>query len=141
MRELGPGKRFALWYEDDTYWHERVALAEVRPGVWIIVTPDGHRYSENIRCRRGTSGSVQAVHLVPGAELLDPTKGHFYKFRAALDAPELVEQIKLAEGEAFGVTRRRRPAPRPAGRDGADGQPLKPQHPLRRLNQVGVARA
>ncbi|CAK0907840.1 unnamed protein product [Prorocentrum cordatum] len=111
MRELGPGKRFALWYEDDTYWHERVALAEVRSGVWIIVTPDGDRYSENVRCRRGTSGAVQAVHLVPGAELLDPMKGHFYRFRAALDAPELVEQIKLAEGEAFGITRRRRPAP------------------------------
>ncbi|CAK0901265.1 unnamed protein product [Prorocentrum cordatum] len=97
--------------EDDTYRHERVALAEVRSGVWIIVTPDGDRYSENIRCRRGTSGAVQAVHLVPGAELLDPMKGHFYKFRAALDASELVEQIKLAEGESFGITRRRRPAP------------------------------
>ncbi|CAK0813206.1 unnamed protein product [Prorocentrum cordatum] len=111
MREMKPGKRFALWYEDDTYWHERVALAEVRPGVWIITTPDGHRYSENIRCRRGTSGAVQAVHLVPDAELLEPMKGHFYRFRTAFDAADLVEQIKLAEGESYGITRRRRPSP------------------------------
>ncbi|CAK0871469.1 unnamed protein product, partial [Prorocentrum cordatum] len=111
MREMKPGKRFALWYEDDTYWRERVALAEVRPGVWIIATPDGHRYSENIRCRRGTSGAVQAVHLVPDAELLEPMKGHFYWFRTAFDAADLVEQIKLAEGESYGITRRRRPSP------------------------------
>ncbi|CAK0840736.1 unnamed protein product [Prorocentrum cordatum] len=81
MSEMRPGRRFALWYSDDTYWHERVALACVRPGAWVIATPDGDGYPENLRCRRGTSGAVQAV-----------------------------EQVKMAEAESYAITRRA-PAP------------------------------
>eukprot|EP00959_Pyramimonas_sp_CCMP1952_P103421 2162916-Pyramimonas_sp.AAC.1 len=89
---MRPGRRFALWSSDDTYWHERVALAYVRPGVWVITAPDGDRYRENLRCRRGTSGAVQAVLVDPGQPVLDRMRGRFYRFKDPLEPSDLVEQ-------------------------------------------------
>ncbi|CAK0829901.1 unnamed protein product, partial [Prorocentrum cordatum] len=111
MSEVRPGRRLALWYSGDTYWHERLALAYVRPGVWIIVIPDGDRYPENLRCRRGTSGAVQAVLVDPGKPTLDRMRGRFYRFREPLEPSELVEQVKMAEAESYAITRRAPEAP------------------------------
>lgn len=47
LRNILPGQSIAVWYADDTYWHERVYLWKDRGACHYIVTPDEDVYSEN----------------------------------------------------------------------------------------------
>ena len=75
MRDLVPGSRIALWYVDDTYWHERVLLAKITSDRWAILTPDGDLYIERILCRTGSGGANQAILVQPGAEVIGAMRG------------------------------------------------------------------
>ena len=46
---IHPGQVLALFYPDDTFYHERYALWRVKDGVWVTCTPDGDIYAEDLR--------------------------------------------------------------------------------------------
>ena len=46
--DLNPGTRILVYYEGDTVWHTRYLLSLVNRASWIITTPDGDIYSEEI---------------------------------------------------------------------------------------------
>ncbi|CAK0801976.1 unnamed protein product, partial [Prorocentrum cordatum] len=48
------GRLILVWYGGgEAYWHERLLLCKVRETTWIIVTPDGDVYPEDIRALGG----------------------------------------------------------------------------------------
>ena len=48
---LKPGGLVRVYYPDDPgIWHERLLLYPVTAQVWVIYTPDGDLYSENLAC-------------------------------------------------------------------------------------------
>ena len=48
LRKCLPGQSIAVYYSDDTYWHERVLLWKVEDSSWYIVTPDDDVYCEDL---------------------------------------------------------------------------------------------
>ena len=44
-----PGSILAVYYSDDTVWHERIALWKSSDSSWMILTPDNDRYIEDLR--------------------------------------------------------------------------------------------
>jgi hypothetical protein len=46
-----PGDYILVWYDDDMVWHERLLVASLGGTVWVIATPDGDRYPEDLGCR------------------------------------------------------------------------------------------
>ena len=46
--DLNPGTRILVYYEGDTVWHTRYLLSLVDRASWIIITPDGDIYSEEV---------------------------------------------------------------------------------------------
>ncbi|CAK0847447.1 unnamed protein product, partial [Prorocentrum cordatum] len=103
-------RRYQLFAADGSVVGKPACMSEMRPGAWVITTPDGDRYPENLRCRRGTSGAVKAVLVDPGQPVLDRMRGRFYRFKDPLEPSDLVEQVKMAEAESYAITRRA-PAP------------------------------
>ena len=47
--DIMPGGPIAVFYSDDTVWHERIPLWRASEGHWMIWTPDGDRYVEDLR--------------------------------------------------------------------------------------------
>ena len=48
LPSLVPGMTIAVYYSDDTMWHERIVLWQLSPGVWYILTPDLDLYPEDL---------------------------------------------------------------------------------------------
>lgn len=48
LQKASPGQVAAVFYSDDTYWHERLLLWPFRDSKWMIYTPDGDRYLEDL---------------------------------------------------------------------------------------------
>ena len=46
---IRPGQYLAVFYSDDTIWHQRLALWRVKEGVWVLRTPDSDVYAEDLR--------------------------------------------------------------------------------------------
>ena len=46
---IQPGQVLGVFYSDDTEWHERLALWRVQDGIWVLHTPDGDTYAEDLR--------------------------------------------------------------------------------------------
>ena len=46
---IRPGQYLAVFYSDDTVWHQRLALWRVKEGVWVLRTPDSDVYAEDLR--------------------------------------------------------------------------------------------
>ena len=42
-----PGQIWAVFFEDDTYWHERLLLWRLSENVWFVLTPDLDLYPED----------------------------------------------------------------------------------------------
>ena len=44
-----PGDRLAVWYSDDTMYHERILVwrTKTEPGTWFVLTPDYDLYQES----------------------------------------------------------------------------------------------
>ncbi|CAK0877924.1 unnamed protein product, partial [Prorocentrum cordatum] len=79
-------------------WHERAVLAFVRSGIWAIVAPDGHRHVESAHCRAGL--------FDPAVERPARLRGRFCRSKEGLSNSDSVDQIKMAEGEAYARTRK-----------------------------------
>ncbi|CAK0909748.1 unnamed protein product [Prorocentrum cordatum] len=81
-RPIAPGRLILVWYGGgEAYWHERLLLCRVRGTTWVIVTPDGDVYPEDIRALGGTpclQGSVPPA--IPANALLYrfPPLGQLY---------------------------------------------------------------
>ena len=46
---IQPRQNLAVYYSDDSVWHQRLALWHVKEGVWVICTPDSDVYAEDLR--------------------------------------------------------------------------------------------
>ena len=46
---IQPGQNLAVYYSDDSVWHQRLALWRVKEGIWVICTPDSDVYAEDLR--------------------------------------------------------------------------------------------
>ena len=65
---VAPGRRVLLYCPGDKVWHERLLLWPVTPTRWVIITPDGDLYDEDLE--RGDTcpwwwGDVGNCRLVP----------------------------------------------------------------------------
>ena len=45
---LKQGDRLLAFYETDVVWHARLLLALVDQNLWVILTPDGDIYAEEV---------------------------------------------------------------------------------------------
>ena len=60
--ELVPGRAVGVWYEGDDVWHERLLLHPTgTPGLWVVRTPDGDVYDEQIDAISPTDGPSRAA--------------------------------------------------------------------------------
>ena len=60
--ELIPGRAVGVWYEGDDVWHERLLLHPTgTPGLWVVRTPDGDVYDEQIDAMSPTDGPSRAA--------------------------------------------------------------------------------
>ena len=46
---IQPRQNLAVYYSDDSVWHQRLALWRVKEGIWVICTPDSDVYAEDLR--------------------------------------------------------------------------------------------
>ena len=54
---LIPGQTLAVFYDDDTFWHERLVLWRLQEGFWYVLTPDFDIYAEDLTCSGGVGPS------------------------------------------------------------------------------------
>ena len=107
---LRPGRRLVILYHGNPVWQERLALAIVADGEWVLVQPNGSIKLENLR-------AVQDVRLVPtaGGRPAGLT-GDITKFAEAPSADQ--RKIWLDEGVLHAeleLERRARSATNPPG--------------------------
>ncbi|CAK0853814.1 unnamed protein product [Prorocentrum cordatum] len=61
-RPIAPGRLVLVWYGGgEAYWHERLLLCRVEGTTWVITTPDGDVYPEDIyelNCKPCFQGSI-----------------------------------------------------------------------------------
>eukprot|EP00959_Pyramimonas_sp_CCMP1952_P292802 6123588-Pyramimonas_sp.AAC.1 len=55
-----PGERVVCRFSDDEVDHERVLLHYVAEGEWVILTPDGDIYAEDMSCENPETGPSRA---------------------------------------------------------------------------------
>ena len=108
---LKAGDRILVFYEGDTLWHSRYLLACVERSQWIIVTPDGDIYAEEVSSANSDWSAWRSWPVGGGMPLgVDPNMVH--QFRPEPDAGAL--QQLIAEGEQHAQQERVRlgiPAP------------------------------
>ena len=68
------GETFLFWYDDDTVFHERMALWQVSGSTWMVLTPDGDMYAEDVACGDPAAGPRRVVPL-PSDGTLPPGLG------------------------------------------------------------------
>ncbi len=95
LRKCLPGQSIAVYYSDDTYWHERVLLWKVEDSSWYIVTPDDDVYCEDLSLESDEGPSrmkIRGVHFDYWANLRAPV----YRFKAPLEDEDLKKHIGVA---------------------------------------------
>ena len=70
-----PGSILAVFYSDDTVWHERLALWRASDSGWMILTPDNDRYIEDLR-----------GNALDGPERVK-VKGHDFRYWSRVGGP------------------------------------------------------
>ena len=55
-RDLEAWFRDAVWHDGDDVWHEKFFIANHSADSFIIDTPDGDMYLEDLRCPAGPMG-------------------------------------------------------------------------------------
>lgn len=103
LTNLFPGQVLAVFYEDDTFWHERLVLWRLSDKVWYILTPDGDLYPENLACEGGDGPNRVKVKGID-FKYWSRVGGRSYRFAKPLDSDaELRKFIKQAYKEAEAV--------------------------------------
>ena len=101
LMALMPGETVAVYYSDDSVWHERLLIWRFAEGVWYILTPDRDLYAEDLRCIGGDGPSrikVKGKDFTYWSRVGGPS----YRFAAPIGDDEFRKNIKLAYFEAMG---------------------------------------
>ena len=64
--KMKPGSKVGVWYTGDSVWHERILLypVDIGIGTWVVRTPDGDQYVEQLDCR-GPNGCSRIAGVGP----------------------------------------------------------------------------
>ena len=86
-------------------WHERLLFFQYDAQHWVVQTPDGDMYTENVMCETPESGPCRAVVLPASGELPVFLKGRTYRVTKYPDDKKLLTLIEetrqLAVSEGF----------------------------------------
>ncbi|CAK0894060.1 unnamed protein product, partial [Prorocentrum cordatum] len=109
--ELLVGSYVAVFYTEDDVWHERQILFQVDAQHWVVYTPDGDMYIENVMAGDPDSGPCRAAILPADGTLPFFLRGKTYRFRDFPDEQRLLDlinegyQLAVSEGgEVVGPT-------------------------------------
>lgn len=93
---LKAGDRILVYYEGNTFWHTRYLLACVERSLWIIITPDGDIYAQEVSSANGDWEAWRSWPLGGGIPVgVDGNR--IYRFNPEPDAGTL--QQLLQEGD------------------------------------------
>ena len=97
-----PGETLAVFYSDDTVYHERLVLWRLREGIWYILTPDFDLYAEDLRCAGGDGPSKVKIQ---GRDFRYWSRvgGPAYRFADRLSDEDFRGRIREAYREALGT--------------------------------------
>lgn len=103
-REIGPGKRILLWYQDDTVWHEAMVGLVIDEEQAVIYTPDQDLYVEKLSCL-GDEGPAKLRGLKERFTLPRNLRAKAYRFREKI-TDEVIktvfrQSLALAKEEGF----------------------------------------
>ena len=103
MSALWSGSRFLVQYLGAALWHERIVIARIGPGQFLVLTPDGDVYVEDYREENRDVTAVRVLkarsHMASLPE--DIAAADVYRFRA----PVAGSRIKQILSEAVRVAR------------------------------------
>lgn len=125
---LTAGDRLLVFYDGDVVWHTRLLLAHVHQSTWVILTPDGDIYAEDVSDANPDWDAWRVWPRGGGAPFgVDPNL--IYPFNPEPGGPVLHQLF--AEGEHHARQERLRmgaaaPAAVVAGVAGAAGAPVAP---------------
>ncbi|CAK0860615.1 unnamed protein product [Prorocentrum cordatum] len=94
-----PGERVVCRSADDEVDHERVLLHYVAEGEWVILTPDGDIYAEDMSCENPETGPSRAFPLA----LRTRKMRRLYRFREALGPDELADALTRGRQAALEI--------------------------------------
>ena len=97
-----PGQTLAVWYSDDSMWHERLLLwpsmKPSEPAVWWVYTPDQDMYPEQLDLNPAEGPMrirIKGKTFRYWSRFSEPT----YRFRDVIDNDELKRLIRQAIDE------------------------------------------
>ena len=103
-KRLAVGETLLVYYSDDTVYHERMALWPVQDAEWLMLTPDGDTYVEDLSCADPDTGPMEVVTLPADGTLPAALSHPAYRFKQYPTEMSLKTLIrdgkKLAEEEA-----------------------------------------
>ena len=70
MSRLKPGDYYEADYEDDAVAHMRLALWPSTPKIWMVRSPDGDEWHEDVTGEDGATGPCRTRALRAGASPL-----------------------------------------------------------------------
>ena len=94
VSQFRPGLRLLVTYDDDPdYHHERILEYPVAPGEWVIRTPDGDEYAEEV-------SSWSDILVMSGRRVYPERVREVVAFEPPLDKAELLELIRQGRLES-----------------------------------------
>lgn len=87
LANLCPGQILAVFYSDDTYWHERVLVWRCSDEEWFVLTPDDDLYPENLACAGDDGPSKMKIKGVD-FKYWSRVGGAAYRFAKPLDTDD-----------------------------------------------------
>ena len=94
VANLIPGDSIAVWYSDDTVFHERLLIWRTSPTCWYILTPDGDTYEEEYDCRDPETGPSRVMVKGVDFQYMSRLRPGVYRFRDMPGREELIDHIK-----------------------------------------------
>lgn len=94
VANLIPGDSIAVWYSDDTVFHERLLIWRTSPTCWYILTPDGDAYEEEYDCRDPETGPSRVMVKGVDFQYMSRLRPGVYRFREMPGREELIDHIK-----------------------------------------------
>ena len=92
LRKCHPGQSVAVFYSDDTYWHERILLWKGQEDCWYIMTPDGDVYLEELSLR-GEDGPVKMKVKGKHFDYWSSLRAPVYRFKDPVEDEQLKQRI------------------------------------------------
>ena len=89
-----------MYYEGEKHPHERVMLWPTGPNTWIVGSPDGDEWEEDLSGSDPSSGPLKSAPLTRMGGHRSKDGHRMYRFRAPLSNKSLTDLIGLARDEA-----------------------------------------